>query len=325
MQRELLVHGSFGHQHGRGRVFQHLRQALTRVARIHRHVGAARLPDRQRADQQRRRTLDTQANQGAGPHAQTTQPFGERVRAFVQLAVRECRALELARHLFGLRERDRGHQLVHAAFARKLARALVPSGNLGPIGLRHGVQVTHQGGRLLGDRAQQRFVRREPARDRRGVEQIGVVLALQLDPTIGLDGVDEQVEVLEGTRVAGDVQRDLGKASAVVRRAVDVENHRHQRQAARITRQRQLGQQFAEREALVLLRVEQPGANTAQQLRKWLGPEHAAANRQHVHTMANQARVVALALARGRNADHQVFLLAEPVDQDVEGREQRRK
>ena len=67
----------------------------------------------------------------------------------------------------------------------------------------------------IGDHPLERAaVQPEPAPDRRGVEQVGVVLALEHDRATGLRGVDEQLEVLERAWVGAQRHGHAGRDDA---------------------------------------------------------------------------------------------------------------
>ena len=96
-----------------------------------------------------------------------------------------------------------------------------------------------------------------------------------------------------------------------------------ERQAAGIALNRQLAQQCAVREFLVVVGVEKLPSRGSQMFFDRAVVRKHAQHRQKVHAMPNQARVVKQSLSRGRDADHQLGLAREPVQQNLKTREQR--
>ncbi len=96
-----------GQDHRRRAVGEQQVQALARVDRVQRHIGAAGLEDRQQSHQHVQGTFDTQAHQHIGTDAEGTQMPRQSVGPGIQLAVAEGLAFAtdrrgpgIARHLF---------------------------------------------------------------------------------------------------------------------------------------------------------------------------------------------------------------------------------
>ncbi len=76
------------------RVFKHVRQAIHRVGRVQRYIGAAGLENAQQADQQFQRTLDTQRHRAVGTDTTAAQVMRHLVGAPIQFAVAQAAAFE---------------------------------------------------------------------------------------------------------------------------------------------------------------------------------------------------------------------------------------
>ncbi|MNF54710.1 hypothetical protein D3C84_361470 [compost metagenome] len=91
--RQALQQLTLGQQQRHAAVFEHVGQALGRVIRVQRHIGATGLDDRQHADQQLRRSLDGNRHTDVRPHAFVAQVMGQAVGLGVQLGVAQLPAL----------------------------------------------------------------------------------------------------------------------------------------------------------------------------------------------------------------------------------------
>ena len=213
--------------------------------------------------------------------------------------------------LVGCERRRRGLQ---GAQGQHLGRA--PSASSAPDG--------HRG--VAHERAQQRLVHAEPAAHGRAVEEPGVVLALDAQAAIGRHDVDEELEVLGVPRVADDAHAQGRVGQRLGRdRGVEVEQHRHQRQARRIALDLQLPEQAAEGDALVFVGIEHEAARGGQVRARAAFADDGDADRQDVDAVAHEAVRACDRLARGRHADHEVVAAREAREQQREGREQRRE
>ena len=113
--REPLRQARLRQQHPRGRVLQHVRQALRGVRRVQRDVGRARLEDPQHRDHHLRTALQAQPHARVRTHAQPAEVARQPVGPLVQLPVGELAALEDHGHGGRRAIRLRLEQLVDAA------------------------------------------------------------------------------------------------------------------------------------------------------------------------------------------------------------------
>ena len=86
--------------------------------------------------------------------------------------------------------------------------------------------------------------------------EVGVVFALHDEALVGLDEVEEEVEVDELLGVGFDVESELVEVDLVEAVLVDVEDDRDERHAAGITGDRDFFQQAAEGVVLVVVGFE---------------------------------------------------------------------
>ncbi len=108
-------------------VGEHVGQAFAGVVRVQRHVGAARLDDRQQTDQQLRRTLGADRYPHVRADALVAQVVGQAVGPGVQFGVAEAAAVPLQGDAFGgLRQLPL--QQLRQPGARRLAGRAAPFG-----------------------------------------------------------------------------------------------------------------------------------------------------------------------------------------------------
>lgn len=163
----------------------------------------------------------------------------------------------------------------------------------------------------------------EPALHADVVEQVGVVLRLDHQAAVERAQVQEELEVLVLARDRVLQHLDAGEGlCAAGHVGVDVEGHAHQRQPARIALQRQLAEQRAVGQGLVVEGVEHRGAAFVHQRVEAHAGAGRQAQRQQVDAVADQAGHVVRELARCRDADHDVLVSGEPVQRGDEAAEQ---
>jgi hypothetical protein len=180
--------------------------------------------------------------------------------------------------------------------------------------------------RLRGAALERGTIELEPAADRRGVEQSRVVLALEVQPAVGLRDVQEHLEVLGVARFADDAHRQaLVRQRAGRDRGVEVEQHRHERQPRRVALDLQLLQQAAERDALVVVRVEHHAARGGHLRRGRLVDVDRDADRQEVDAVPDEPGLPRDRLPGRRHADDQVVAARQAGQQPGVDREQRRE
>ena len=310
-------------------VLHHEGEALGGKARIERDVGGAGAEDAQQRGQEVMIAIAEQADAATRLDAGGAQRGGDGGGLGGQLVIGARRldavgAGDPHGDALGLAAGGGGEQLLDAAGLRERALGAVPAGEGAAIFVGDDGQPAD---RLLGigdGAAQQQLVGGEPAADGGGVEQIGVVLALQAHAGGAIvDGVDEQLEGLVVARVGGQLQRQAGqRVGLAAERLIDVEHHRDQRQAAGIAGDRQALQHAAEGDVLVIEGVEHALAGGGHQLGEAIGALHGGAQRQHVDAVADQALEALGVLAGGGDADDQLGGAAEAVQERVEAGEQ---
>ncbi|MCY1490221.1 hypothetical protein D9M68_239730 [compost metagenome] len=125
-QRQAGLQPGLAEQQGDATVFHQVAQALGRIGRVQRHVGAARFQDGQQADDHFRRTLHRQADPHFRADAQLAQAMGQAVGAAIQLGVAPFQVTEDQRRGLGTQRRLGFDQLVHAAAVLRLRLRRVP-------------------------------------------------------------------------------------------------------------------------------------------------------------------------------------------------------
>ncbi|ESU46945.1 hypothetical protein P376_5080 [Streptomyces sp. HCCB10043] len=208
------------------RVFQHVGDAVGRVLRVHRHVGATGLENREECHHQVDGAFHGDGDQGLRPHTAGDQKAGQPVRARVQLGVRAIHALGGDGGLAGgvggllleeLGQRGRGDGPV---------RVVPVLEDLAALGL---VEDLDASDAVLGG------CRREPGQD--GVEavrvplvgvrrvQLGAGVRGDLDPAVRGPVVDAErdvVEVAAAQRMGADLAVAEGEVVGV---GDDVDDH----------------------------------------------------------------------------------------------------
>ena len=96
------------------RVLQQERDAIRRIVRVERYVGAAGLEHRQQADDQVRRAMHEHADECFRSDPACAQGRRPSIRAGMQVAIRECAFAIDQRHRIGRRERALTYRDLHA-------------------------------------------------------------------------------------------------------------------------------------------------------------------------------------------------------------------
>ncbi|OEZ51364.1 hypothetical protein DUGA6_62130 [Duganella sp. HH105] len=115
-----------GQQHRRRRVLQHVGQAVGRIGRVQRHIGAASLQDAQQGYHHLQRTLHAQAHQHVRAHAQCAQVMRQAVRSRIELGIRQLFAFVHERHAVRRRCRPFLEQRRHRRRRWIIAGRVVP-------------------------------------------------------------------------------------------------------------------------------------------------------------------------------------------------------
>ena len=111
-------------QHRRPGILQHEGEALRRIARIERQVGAAGLEDAEQTHNHLQRALDAQPDHDLWPDAQPAQMMRQLVGALFKLPIGQLLFLEHHRNCFGGSHRLRRKQLHHRRRRDRLHRVV---------------------------------------------------------------------------------------------------------------------------------------------------------------------------------------------------------
>ena len=213
---------------------------------------------------------------------------------------------------------------MHQQIRRHRQIGLIAARECGAISVSQDVELSNCRPRRGHERCEQLLVVTHPAAHGGGVEQIAVELTLECDAGVALDGVHEQVEVLTHTRHRQQLGSQAVKRHRCRRHgAIEIENHRHQRQPAWIARDRQHFQQLAKAERLMLEGIQRRGPHVRQQRVRTSGRVYADPHRQHVHAVTDEAFVPCGRLPGRRDTDHQIILPGQAMHQRRESAEQR--
>ena len=314
-------------QHERqGGIFGHVGQPVLREVRIQRHVGGTGTPDGPLGHHHGHAPGQAQAHQAARAHALLLQAFGQLVAGVEQRAVAELVPGIGHGQLAQLGGADAVDQRYRGAVQALRASGVVPAGQQRLLGIAQGGLGADGTLRVFGHGEQQRGVALQPLVDAGIVEQRGAVLAFDAQPLVDRGEVEEEFEVLEAARHAGDMRLEAVEAHhGRIQSLVEVEHHRNQRQARRITLQGQVAQQRAEGEALVLEGIEQLALHAGQPVGAGGFRVDAVAHRQQVHAVADDVGQFGRQLAGGGYPHHHVGTAGQARDEQLEAAEQERE
>ncbi len=324
LQGQLLQQRARGDEHARARILHHGGEALARVRRVQRHVGATGLEDGDQRHHQLQRALDTRGHARVGGDAQAAQVVRELVGARVELAVGQLRPFELDGDLVGEAGHHGGEDLRQRGGARVRDGGGVPVHQHLPA-LAAGEQ-RDGGERGLGPGDQPRHQRAEVLRhapDGGGLEQAGVVP--QRSPVaVRRLGEDElQLELGGGELHLQRVHRQPLHAGRGRGRVLQGEEGLEQRRAAQVTRGLQLLHQPLEGDVLVRVGAQRHLLHLLEQLAEGGAALHLRAHHQGVDEEADEAlQLTPLAAGDGR-ADDDVVLPRVARQQHLEGGQQR--
>ena len=307
---------------GRG-VRHHEGHALRRIVHAERQVGGARLQRGEIGDDRLRRALHRHAHDAAGLHARRAQPGGERLRAFVQVAVGE-------RALAG----DDGHPL-------RGARGLAPDervdGGVGRVRVRRAVPLhdhlvalagvkqgqAGQGAIGLGNGGvEQAAVVRRQAGDRRRLEQIGPVREVAGHLVRRLAQVEVEVEE-RGTGV--DVRGQQHPTGGLRRVRLQREDVRQQRVARAVAGGLDRLDDTREGDVAVRNRVVDDVACPVEHDSEGRIAAEIEAQRERVVESTEQPVQVGRGATVGERSHHEVVFSRVAVQQRGEAREQDRE
>ncbi len=268
------------------RVDGHVLQPFGGIARVERHVGAARLQHTDERHDHLDRSLHRDPDARFGSDADPAQVMRHLIRAAVQRRIADAIA--------SADDGRRGWRLRHLRFEqlddrplRKCARGVVPARDLKLLGRRQKLEVRNTLLRIGGDRVEQRLVVRDDALDGRAVEEIGVVFERPEQAAFALFERHVQVDL---RRAGADIDRlDVESWQLEgARRVLQRQQHLAERRAAEIAFRLQRLDELVERQLLMRVAIEAHFADACQQLAKRRIAADVGPQDQHVHEEADQ-------------------------------------
>ena len=307
------------HHHRHARVFEHEGDPFRGVNRVHRQIRAARFEDGEDRDDELGRAIGQQADEDVGADAGTGEPVRELVRLGVEIAVGEVRAFEGKRGRVRRGCRLGFEPLVQGAVFGEMRRLGAGfRGEAALFGFGEQRDAPERERRLRGDGCKKGRELLQPAVDGGGVEQIGVVVALEQQPARAFAEVEEKVEVESalGVPVAGEGEVPERRRAGV---AIEVEDDLDQRRATRGAGNAQGPQNAAERGLVVIIRVKDFAPDLTQVVfESGFGPEHGPDGEQ-VDAVAGEAGLARHRLTGRAKAEDDFGLSGEPVQQGFHG------
>ncbi|MNH89966.1 hypothetical protein D3C73_424990 [compost metagenome] len=312
---ESLEHRRVTEQQADAAVFDHVVQAIERVLRVQRHVGATGLEDRQQADDHFQRTLKRQAHAHLRPDTPLAQHPREAIGAAVEFGIAQGLPGKRQRRRIGTRQCLFAEQVMDA-----LVEAMFPLLNakaVEQVFLFLGCQQRQFTEALLRI-GNQRFQQVAPMcghpRNARFVEQISAVgqAATQAMVEVG----DFQVEVELGRPgIVGQVlDRHASQGSALLEfPALHVAHHLEQRVVSGAARWLQGFHQMIERQVLMGLAFDHRMTNLLEQLAHGHLPVELAAQHLSIEERTDQPFAFRTDAVGHRRADAQVGLAAVAI------------
>ncbi|KAF1025320.1 MAG: hypothetical protein GAK37_02898 [Pseudomonas sp.] len=318
---EGIEHCRIAEQQADAAVFDHVVQAVQRVFRVERHIGAARLEDRQQAHHHLQRAWQGQADPHLRAHTAFAQHPGQAVGAAVQFTV--------AQGVPGKRQR-RGVRTGLRLLAEQRVQALVEAmlARLGPQGRVQGVlliglqqrQFAQALLRVFDQRLQQVAPMPGHACNARFVKQVGAVGEAATQAMVEVGDLQVQVE-LGGACIVGQVLHGhAGQLAALLELpALHVAHHLEQRVVRRAARRLQRLDQVVERQVLMGLAFDDGVAHLFEQLAHAHLPVELATQHLGVEERADQPFAFRANAVGHRGADAQVGLATVAVEQHGQG------
>ena len=305
--------------HGDLRVFEHVRQALLRVGRIERHVGATGLEHRQQSHHHLDRALGEHAHQHLGAHPARLQHVRKLVGAGVEFGVGELAVLEHECHRMGRALDLLLEELVDATAAEIVYSGVVPFHEQLMALARAEHRQLIDGLRGVGRNAfEQRGEVPGHAIDGGSVKQLHGVdkLAVQLAAVLGEQ--QRKLERRHGRRSFDPLCCRPIRIDCSCRRCAQLEVHLMQRSAARFVLRLEPGQQLVEGHFPMGKRIERRLANLPQELDERRVAPHVGSQRQGAVNAAGQSLAAAAQATRRGNSHGQVVLARMSRQQDLE-------
>ena len=158
----------------------------------------------------------------------------------------------------------------------------------------------------------------EPAEDGGFVVQVGVVFALDDEALVGLDEVEEEVEVDELFGVRFHIELEAVEMDLIEAVFVDIEDHGNERHAAGIARDVDLAEQAAEGVVLIVVGFEHLFLDLGGERAERAVRGGCEAEREEVQAMADEFVFADAGLACGGHADDDIVLAGDAVEQGGE-------
>ncbi|OEZ60788.1 hypothetical protein DUGA6_30130 [Duganella sp. HH105] len=312
-----------GQQHRRRRVLQHVGQAVGRVGRVQRYIGAPGFQHGQQAYHHLQRTLHAQAHQHIRAHAQRAQVVRQAVGTRIEFAVGQRYVVILQRHAVRRRRRALLEQRVDGPSRHTGSRRLVPlHQQLMAFGVIQHVQVLDASLRSCDDRLQQACEVRRHARHRRWLEQVGVVADAAVQVSGLLRERERQVKLGLYALATHGLQGQARQRECVHWRVLQRQHHLEQRRMAGVALRLEHLDQLLERHVLVRVSVQRVASYLVEQLQEAGAVIDLCAQHQGVDEEADQPFRLGAVAVGDRRADADVVLSSVTRQQHIEGRRQ---
>ncbi|CAI1205305.1 Uncharacterised protein [Serratia ficaria] len=324
VRRQRRPPGGVRQQQQRLGILQDVLQALARVGRIQRHVGAAGLEDAKQRGDHRQAALGAHRHPAVRPHAAGDKPMRQPVGAGVQLGV--AQAFPAADH----RHRLRGalHLLLEQRLQR-LVQRVVPAGVVPAVqqmlALGHRQQID-MGYRLLV------IQRHGPQRLQQvnavafgggAIEQRGGEVQRAADVLAGIGQIERQIELRRAVFQSGRLRPQAGQRDIAHRTVLPGQHRLEQRGIAQVARRIHLLHHLLERQVAVFLRRQHRAADPFDQRRQARIVLKIDAQRQRTDEEADQRLGFQPAAVGLRRADHQLPLPGHARQHQAPGRQHR--
>ncbi|CAJ3786961.1 Uncharacterised protein [Burkholderia pseudomallei] len=318
-RREPLAANRLDRQQQRRRaVAQHERHAVGRQLRVDRHISAAGLERREDRAHHVERALEADRDAFGLAARSFEQPAGERVDALAERRERHRRGVHA--------QRDRGGACPHASVearvdqrrAGALERGRIPgSRDLLPFAV--GQARKRPDGRIghRRDLLEQRLVLREQAVDRAAREQCRRIFDRAREAVVTIGDLEAQVVLGRADVVRHGAHRRRLRRLGVRPLVVKLEHRLEQRGVARVAiRARELDH-LAQRQRLVLVRIEHRLRDAREQAAERLVGAHARTQHDRIDEIADGRLERAGVARRHRRADREFVLPAAAPQQDL--------
>ncbi|VVM56055.1 hypothetical protein PS639_01033 [Pseudomonas fluorescens] len=314
---ERFEHRRITEQQTDATVFDHVVQAIQRVFRVQRHVGAASLEDRQQADDHLQRAFQRQTHPDLRPDATLAQHPGQAIGAAVEFGVTQglsgkgqCRCILAHQRLLAEQMMD---ALIQPMLARLDAKAVEQVLLFARFQQR---QLTEA---LLRIR-QQRFQHIAPmpghARNARFVEQVGAVGQAATQAVIEVGDFQVEVELGRASIVGQVLDSHAGEGAALLKLpALHVAHHLEQRVVGSAARWLQGLDQMIEWQVLMGLALDHGVANLLEQLADGHLAVELATQHLGVEERTDQPFAFRTNPVGDRGTDAQIVLAAVAVQQ----------